>query len=100
MTFIKEPDVKIRFDETSQFAEGSANVSVTTFLGGLQKLQKIGRPRGSGLKLQTSAETNGDQHIQLEMVHTNGYRTGDEYIRVPRGQEKSTYDKRRVHTSA
>ena len=34
MTFIKEPDglpVKIRFDETSQFAAGSANVSVTRF---------------------------------------------------------------------
>ena len=34
---IKEPEglpVKIRFDETSQFAEGSANVSVTTFLSG------------------------------------------------------------------
>ena len=48
LTFIKEPDglpVKIRFDETSQFAEGSANVSVTTFLRGLQKLPKIGRPR-------------------------------------------------------
>ena len=35
---------QIRFDETSQFAEGSANVSVTTFLSGLQKLPKIGRP--------------------------------------------------------
>ena len=49
MTFIKEPDglpVKIRFDETSQFAEGSANVSATTFLSSLQKLPKIGRPRG------------------------------------------------------
>ena len=33
--------VKIRFDETSQFAEGSANVSVTTFLSGLQKLPKM-----------------------------------------------------------
>ena len=44
MTFIKEP-VKIRFDETSQFTEGSANVSVTTFLSGLQKLLKIGRLR-------------------------------------------------------
>ena len=27
------------------FAEGSANVSVTTFLSGLQKRPKIGRPR-------------------------------------------------------
>ena len=36
--------VKIRIDETSQFAEGSANVSVITFLSGLQKLPKIGRP--------------------------------------------------------
>ena len=48
LTFIKEPDglpVKIRFDETSQFAAGSANVSVTTFLSGLQKLPKIGSPR-------------------------------------------------------
>ena len=47
LTFIKEPDglpVKIRFDETSQFAAGSANVSVTTFLSGLQKLPKIGSP--------------------------------------------------------
>ena len=46
LTFIKEPDglpVKIRFDETSEFAEGSVNVSVTTFLSGLQKLPKIGR---------------------------------------------------------
>ena len=33
-------------------------------------------------------------------VHTSGYRTGDEYIRVPRGQETSTYDWRQVHTSA
>ena len=50
LTFIKEPyglPVKIRFDETSQFAEGSANVSVTTFLSSLQKLPKIGRPRGT-----------------------------------------------------
>ena len=48
LTFIKEPDgqpVKIRIDETSQFAEGSANVSITTFLSGLQKLPEIGRPR-------------------------------------------------------
>ena len=37
--------VKILFDETSQFSEGSANVSVKTFLSGLQKLPKIGRPR-------------------------------------------------------
>ena len=37
--------VKIRFDETSQVAEGAANVSVTTFLSGLQKLPKIKRPR-------------------------------------------------------
>ena len=47
LTFIKEPDglpIKIRFDETPQFAEGSANASVTTFLSGLQKLPKIGRP--------------------------------------------------------
>ena len=45
---MKESDglpVKIRFDETCQFAEGSANVSVTTFFSGLQKLPKIGRPR-------------------------------------------------------
>ena len=48
---IKEQDgprivpVKIRFDETSQFAEGLANVSVTTFLSGLQKLPKTGEPR-------------------------------------------------------
>ena len=46
---IKEQDgllivpVKIRFDETSQFSEGSANNSVTTFLS-LQKLPNIGRP--------------------------------------------------------
>ena len=32
-------------DETSQFSEGSANVSIATFLSGLQKLPKIGRPR-------------------------------------------------------
>ena len=34
MTFIKEPyglSVKIRFDETSQFAEGSENVSEKCF---------------------------------------------------------------------
>ena len=37
--------VKIRFDETSQFSEGSANVSVTAFLSGSQKFPKIGRPR-------------------------------------------------------
>ena len=46
LTFIKEPGglpVKIQFDETSQFAEDSANVSVTTFLSGLQKLPKTGR---------------------------------------------------------
>ena len=49
---MKEPDglpVKIRLDETpgdetSEFAEGSANVSVTTFLSSLQKLPRIGRP--------------------------------------------------------
>ena len=48
LTFIKEPDglpVKIRFDETSQFAAGSANVSVTTFLSSLQKRPKTGSPR-------------------------------------------------------
>ena len=37
--------VKIRFDETFQFSEVSANVSGTTFLSGLQKLPKIARPR-------------------------------------------------------
>ena len=31
-------------------------------------------------------------------VHASGYRTGDEYIRVPRGQETTTYNRRRVHT--
>ena len=31
-------------------------------------------------------------------MHASGYRTGDEYIRVPRGQETTTYDRRRVHT--
>ena len=36
---------KNRFDETFQFSEGSVNVSVTTFLSGLQKLPKIERPR-------------------------------------------------------
>ena len=36
--------VKIRFDETFQFSEGSANVSVTMFPSGLQELPKIGRP--------------------------------------------------------
>ena len=36
--------VKIQFDETSQFAEGSVHVSVTTFLSGLQKLPKTGMP--------------------------------------------------------
>ena len=48
LTFIKEPNslpVKIRFDDTCQFAEGLAIVSVTTFLSGLQKLPKIGRSR-------------------------------------------------------
>ena len=47
-TYIKELDgvpVKTRFDDTSQFSEGSANVSVTTFFNGLQKLPKTGRPR-------------------------------------------------------
>ena len=50
MTHIKEQDspltvrVKIRFDETYQFAAGSANVSVTTFLSSLQKLLKNERP--------------------------------------------------------
>ena len=37
------------------------------------------------------------------LVHTSGYRTGDEYIRVPRGQETSTYEclevRKRVHTT-
>ena len=43
--FLRGPDglpVKIQSDETSEFAEGSANVSVTTFLSGLQKLPKTG----------------------------------------------------------
>ena len=50
MAHIQEQDgllivpVKIRFDETSQFSEGFANISVTTFLSSLQKLPKIGRP--------------------------------------------------------
>ena len=48
LTHIKGQDVlivpaKLRFDETSQFSEGSTNVSVTTFLSGLQKLPKIWR---------------------------------------------------------
>ena len=60
---------------------------------------------GLGLKLQTSEETTGDEYIQQQhtydwrRVRTSGYHTGDEYIRVPRGQKTSTYDKRRVHTS-
>ena len=51
LRYIKERDspltlpVKIRFDETSQFSEVSANVSVTTFLRGLQTFPKIGKPR-------------------------------------------------------
>ena len=48
LTFIKErdgPPVKLRFDETFQFSEGSADVSVITFLSSLQKLPKIERPR-------------------------------------------------------
>ena len=64
-----------------------------------------------GLKLQTSAETTGDEYIRVGIVQeTSTYEclevrrrvrtTGDEYIRVPRGQETSTYDRRRVHTSA
>ena len=36
--------IKIRLDETYQFAAGSANVSVTTFLSSLQKLLKNERP--------------------------------------------------------
>ena len=49
---------------------------------------------GSGLKLQTSAETNGDEYIRLETstyecleVRRRAHTTGDEYIR----QETSTY---------
>ena len=33
-------------------------------------------------------------------VRRRVHATGDEYIRVPRGQKTSTYDRRRVHTSA
>ena len=36
---------KIQFDRTSQFSEGSGNVSFTTFLSDLQKLPKTGEPR-------------------------------------------------------
>ena len=36
--------IKIRYDETYQFAAGSANVSVTIFLSSLQKLLKNERP--------------------------------------------------------
>ena len=65
----------------------------------------------SGLKLQTSAETNEDEYVRVGIVQeTSTYEclevrrrvhtTGDEYIRVSRGQEMSTYDRRRVHTSA
>ena len=32
-------------------------------------------------------------------VHRSGYHAADEYIRVPRDQEMSTYDRRRVHTT-
>ena len=42
------------------------------------------------IRLETSGYRTGDEY-----VHT----TGDEYIRVPRGQEASTYDRRQVHTS-
>ena len=59
----------------------------------------------SGLKLQMSAETNGDEYIRVGIVQeTSTYEclevrrrvhtTGDENIRVPRGQETSTYDRR------
>ena len=39
----------------------------------------------SGLKLQTNAETTGDEYIRL---HT----TGDQYIRVGIMQETTTYE--------
>ena len=47
LTFIKETDglpVRICFDETSQFSEGLANISVTHSSAVLQKLPKIGKP--------------------------------------------------------
>ena len=70
----------------------------------------MNQPRGLGLKLQTSAETNGDEYIRLETstyewvsyrrrVHSSAKRSGDEYIR----QDTSTYEclevRRRVHTA-
>ena len=68
----------------------------------------------SGLKLQTSAETNGDEYIRVGIVQeTSTYEclevrrrvhtTGDEYIRAPRSQETSIYEcleaRRRVNTT-
>ena len=70
MTFIKEPDVlpvKIRFKETSQFSEGSANVSVRTFLSRLQKLSKIGRPRD--ITLRQVEITGRKPHVKYNSTH-------------------------------
>ena len=58
------------------------------------------------LEVRRRVHTTGDGYIRVprgqetstydrRRVHT----TGDEYIRVPRGQETSTYDKRRVRIS-
>ena len=81
---------------------------------GLTVLAKNSSEQGSGLKLQTSSETIGDEYIRVGIVQeTSTYEclevrrrvhtTGDEYIRVLRGQETSTYEclevRRRVHTT-
>ena len=40
------------------------------------------------------SKTTNECGDEWRRVHTSGYRTGDECIRVPRGQETSAYDKR------
>ena len=49
---------------------------------------------------RVGSKTTDERGDEWRRVHTSGYCTGDEYIRVPRGQEMSTYNRRRVHTSA
>ena len=45
------------------------------------------------------SKTTDECRDDRRRVHMSGYRTGDEYTRVHRGQETSTYDRRRVHTT-
>ena len=72
LTFIREPNglpVKIRFDETSQFAECLANVSVATFLRAPQRFAETSENWKISLYQILSDKTDKSETTRHIMYH-------------------------------